>query len=140
MYLIKTYSVDIYIATDSYDIPFPLVDSKYTGMFRTLVTMYGAYFYFAHNAIHDIPRTYVKFHMTTPIKEFWYSTILYCRKKALAKTRPTLLVKSAVLRISNEFLIRKSYFNIWSLVLPTGYDNSVPEEVTKTTPSGDRTT
>ena len=49
---------------------FQLVDSKYTEMFRTLMTIYGSYFYFAHNVINVIPRTYAKFHPTTALKKF----------------------------------------------------------------------
>ena len=57
MHLIKNYSVDIHIAMDVCGISFLHIDPKYFGKLRTLMTMYGSYFVFAHNVINDIQLT-----------------------------------------------------------------------------------
>ena len=57
MYLIKNYSVDIDVAMDICGIPFLLIDSNYSGEISYSDDHIGGVFRFAHNAIHNIPRT-----------------------------------------------------------------------------------
>ena len=65
------YSVGIHIATTICGISVCLVDSTHTEQFRTPMTMYGSYFYFARNAIPST-RNFIRRHQS---KSLFYDMI-----------------------------------------------------------------